>query len=357
MHEFTLQHVNLGNAPGYVKHTQRRVQAGRSGYMNSNNSRIETIMDKRLGALSATALAVILAGCSSGSDAPDTGSLSLSVSDGPVHDAIEVCLEFDEVELKKVGSPPLTITDLTLQQVNLLNYQGTNSAPLFMDIEVEAGEYQWVRLGVNAIRNGSGGQGTPDPMYSAGCTYDGSYVLFGEEELASPYNAYVPSGAQSGLQINGPFVVAQGGATRMTAEFDLEKTLTEPPGLDGDIVVRPSIRLVNDLDVGAVTGTVNTELLGPLDEMTGAPLDCEPTVYVFEDGVDPTMLSAADSIASAIVSNDANPDVYEYTVGFLLPGDYDLAFTCDGVTFDEGIGDATILAGQTDDVHFPVVPD
>ena len=95
-------------------------------------------MDRKLGALSASALGVMLAGCGSGSDGPNTGTLSLSVSDGPVHDATEVCLEFDEIEIKKAGSPPELITDLMLQQVNLLDFDDGNSAPLFMDVEVEA---------------------------------------------------------------------------------------------------------------------------------------------------------------------------------------------------------------------------
>ena len=194
-------------------------------------------------------------------------------------------------------------------------------------------------------------------MFSAGCEYSGSYVIFVDEPNKA-YNAYVPSGAQSGLQINGPFIVAQGGTTYMTADFDLQKTITEPPGLDGDIVVRPSIRLVNDLDVGSVTGVVSTSLLGDLDGMTGDPLACEPTVYVFEDDPasdpDPTTLSPDSSIASAMVDNDTDSTVYDYTVGFLLPGEYDVAFTCDGMEFDPGIGHATIEAGETDRVDFPV---
>ena len=181
-----------------------------------------------------------------------------------------------------------------------------------------------------------------------------SYVLF-ENEPNSPYNAYVPSGAQTGLKINSRFTVAQGGITRMTAEFDLQKTLTEPPGLDGNIIVRPSIKLVNDLLVGTVVGTVATE--------TAEAEGCAPSVYAFDDGDDTRELDPADSVASAIVSNEANPEVYQYAIGFLDTGedgagkDYDLAFTCDdGETFDPGIGNVTVVAGQTQTVDFPIEP-
>jgi len=313
-------------------------------------------MDRKLGALSASALAVMLAGCGS-SDAPNTGTLSLSVSDGPMHDAIEVCLEFDSIEIRKAGSPPEVITDLTLQQVNLLSFQGQNSAPLFMDVEVEAGEYESIRLGVNAVIGGSGGQGTP-PDESVGCTYGGSYVLFADEPT-TPYNAYVPSGAQTGLKINSPFVVAQGGSTSMTADFDLQKTITEPPGLEGDIIVRPSIRLMNDLDVGSIFGTVSEALA--MQEVTlsvGSTVACAPSVYVFEDtDLTASEIDKADSIASGLVKNENDPTVYEYEIGFLQIGNsYDVAFSCDeGESFDDGIDTVTIdNAGDAKEVNFPV---
>lgn len=294
-------------------------------------------------------LAVVLAGCSSGSSGPSTGQLSLSVSDGPVHDAIEVCLEFDEIEIKKAGSPPETITGLALQQVNLLNFQGPNAAPLFTDVTVEAGNYDWVRIGVNATLEGSGGMGSP-PTDSVGCSYGGSYVLF-KDEPNSPYNAYVPSGAETGLKINSEFVVAQGGLTSMTAEFDLQKTLTEPPGLDGNVIVRPSVILVNDLEVGTVIGSVSSDLA----EAEG----CAPSVFAFADGDE--VMDPANSITSAVVSDDDNPGVYSYAIGFLYAGEsddgvpYDLAFTCDGgTTYSGGTGDVTIVAGETETLDFPV---
>lgn len=299
----------------------------------------------------ALALAVALTACSSGSSGPSTGQLSLSVSDGPVHDAIEVCLEFDEIEVKKANSPPETITGLALQQVNLLEFQGPNSAPLLMDVTVEAGEYQWIRLGVNATKGGSGGMGSPSTE-SVGCSYGGSYVIFADEPN-TPYNAYVPSGSETGLKVNSEFIVAQGGLTSMTADFDLQKTLTEPPGLDGDIVVRPSVRLLNDLEVGTVVGTVSADLA----EAEG----CSPSIFVFDDGDE--VMDPANSIASGIVSDDDSPGVYSYAIGFLYAGEdglgmpYDVAFSCDGgATFstDAGTGDITIVAGETETLDFPV---
>ena len=118
----------------------------------------------------ASTLAALLVGCGgSGTGGDATGQLSLSISDGPIHDATEICVEFTEVEIKRSGAPAETIDNLTLQQINLLDFQGMNSAPLFLNQEIPAGEYQWVRLGVDAVLGGSGGMGSP-PENSTGCS-------------------------------------------------------------------------------------------------------------------------------------------------------------------------------------------
>ena len=61
-----------------------------------------------------------------------------------------------------------------------------------------------------------------------------------------------------------------------------------------------------------------------------------------------------DGVFSCIDCNDADPTIYEYTVGYLQPGEYDLAFSCDAENFDPGVGDVTIVAGQTAVLDFPV---
>jgi len=44
---------------------------------------------------------------------------------------------------------------------------------------------------------------------------------------------------------------------------------------------------------------------------------------------------------------------YHYTVGFLLAGDYEVAFTCDGENFEPPEGKpATIVAGELETVDF-----
>jgi hypothetical protein len=45
---------------------------------------------------------------------------------------------------------------------------------------------------------------------------------------------------------------------------------------------------------------------------------------------------------------------YHYTVGFLMAGHYEVAFTCDGTTFEPEEGKpAEIIARQLTEVSFP----
>jgi len=66
---------------------------------------------------------------------------------------------------------------------------------------------------------------------------------------------------------------------------------------------------------------------------------------------------ALDPIATAAVNeqlNDLQETEYHYTVGFLPAGYYEVAFTCDGTTFDPAEGkSAEIVAKQLTEVNIP----
>src|SRR5687767_10151257 len=67
-----------------------------------------------------------LAGCSSGGDgSPDTGRMSVSVTDAAVDDASSVVVQFSGVAFKREGESPETVQSLSSspRQLNLLEYQ------------------------------------------------------------------------------------------------------------------------------------------------------------------------------------------------------------------------------------------
>ena len=305
------------------------------------------------------ALAIGLAGCGgSGSGSGEkTGTISLGVSDGPVHDANKVCVAFNEIEFKGAGGSIVEQLN-PVQIVNLLDFQGANAAPLLFNYEMPAGDYQWMRLGVDAVQGSNGGIGDTGP---ADCNAEGSYIVMKDSSI---HNLYVPSGAQNGLKLVGGFTVPVNGSADFTAEFDLMKSVTAPPGLNPDVVLRPTIRLVNNVDVGTLSG----EVTGDLAAAIVAPTDpaCTPSVFVFDDGVAPNPIGTdavtdpdglLDPIATAMVNKQTDSEgvvSYHYTVGFLLADHYEVAFTCDGTTFEPAEGKpAEVVVKQLTEVSFP----
>jgi hypothetical protein len=304
---------------------------------------------------------LIVAGCGgSGSGSGDkTGRISLGVSDDPVHEASKVCVAFNEVEFKS-GSDSI-IEDLA-DNVNLLQFQGNNAAPLLFNYELPAGDYQWMRLGVTANPMGNGGLGNDDTTLD--CQGDESYIVTPD----GVFNLYVPSGAKTGLKLVGGFTVPAGGSADFTAEFDLMKSVTAPDGLSPDVVLRPTIRLVNNVEVGTLTGEVSGDLATAIvrDPATETDVACAPSVYVFGDGVMPNPIDSdtvpadpdnPDAIATAMVNEQTDGTgvmSYHYTVGFLSAGEYEVAFTCDGTTFEPAQGKpAEIFAKELTTVDFP----
>lgn len=298
-------------------------------------------------------LIVAVAGCSSGGSGSGSGStdavgrISLAISDGPIHEASKVCITFDEIEFKSQGTS--TIVPVTLDNpVNLLDFQGMNAYPLLTDEELVAGRYQLMRLGVDAEMGGTGGA---DDTLGDSCDGSGSYIVFSDNTTVR--NLYVPSGAETGLKLVSGFTVPANGSANFTAEFDLMKSVTAPGGLVTDVILRPTIRLVNNVEAGALTGRV--------DNNWATADGCAPAVYVFNDGVTPNGIEDMvedmnDPVATAMVNaEDRGPDQieYHYTVGFLLAGDYEVAFTCNGTDFEPPAGKpAEITARAVTTVNF-----
>ena len=294
------------------------------------------------------ALSAGLVACGGSSSPEQTGLLSLGVSDHPIHYAEKVCITFDDIELKPAGDGPAFLVDLPETKVNLLDFQGMNAAPLLFQEEVPAGDYAWARLVIDASMGSNGGMGDGDSGDPSACDGNASYIVMGEEGNTTTHNLYVPSGDQSGLKLGG-FTVPVNGSADFTAEWDLMKSITAPPGLDPNVVLKPHIRLVNNVEVGALRGTVSTDLAGAEG--------CEPAVYVF-DSAEAASIGVAEAVASAIVSPVDENDLasgYEYEIGHLLTGSYEAAFSCDAVELVEPAegNPFDIVAREITEVNFP----
>ncbi len=332
-----------------------------------------TTITKRSGIGLVSVLALALAACggsgsgvgsqsqptppSTGTPPPsgNTGYLNLSVSDSPIKDATKVCIRFDGVELKHADSDDKEAIDFEQPiVVNLLAHQGANSHPIVTGAEVPAGEYEWIRLKVKAARDLSGGVNDGDPTgESCDDETENSYLV---RDSGGVFNLFIPSGSQRGLQLNKDIIVAVNRTGDYTAEWDLGKSFNGPRGLLPDVMMKPVVKLVANNEVGTLVGQVADDLIA----WDACDAEFAPSVYVFDDGVEPNPFddpfAEDDAIATGLVEQQMQEDgslPWRYSVGFLLAGNYEVAYTCNGSLFAPLAGKpAEILLDEVTTVDF-----
>jgi len=265
----------------------------------------------------------ILSACGGGSTpeevSPPMGSLVLAITDAPIDGASNVVVKFTGVEIKPASGESIHF-DFAEKDIDLLALQGGGSEIILSNVTLEAGQYNWIRLKVIAEKNEfdsylqeeADGQGNPGDQISL----------------------WIPSGSETGLKLNHSFVVAVGNITDFTIDFNLRKSITDPVGQPDNLILKPSLRIVDNNKVGEIAGTVEAAMLSNIVNDTETCSD-NSAVYVFEavdlatntivDDID----GADDPIATAPVEM-AQDGTYQYSVAFLSEGFYTIAFTCNG---------------------------
>ncbi|MFH7325977.1 DUF4382 domain-containing protein [Desulfurivibrio sp. C05AmB] len=252
--------------------------------------------------------AALLAGCSSGSGSPE-GTLSLAVTDAPVEDATAVWVQFSGVELHssehgnlffEVGSLDEENNELPYKRIDLLALEGGGHELLLDEETLPAGRYQWIRLRLDT-----------EPFANSIVTATGEHDLT------------IPSGDERGLQLNRPITVPAGGFAAFTIDFDLRKSVVQDG--TGDYKLRPTLRMVDNSEVGAVAGQV--DVIGICETEDGM------AVYVFpEHDATPVDINIDEDRGPVLVApvrfNDDEGE-YRYRAAFLTAGAYTLALTCD----------------------------
>lgn len=286
------------------------------------------------------ALVAVVAGCSSGGGS-STGTLTLGLTDGPVEGAQDVMIAFTGIQLKPSGGPAMDPITMDAQscdnfdaatgtcQINLLDLVGTKRRVVFSG-KLPAGHYDWVRLMVAAERN----------------VMDSYIDTLGGQQCS----LWIPSGADTGLKIVSGITVTANGVSDYTLDFDVRKSITNPPGLSDptlacadNYVLSPAIRIVDSTQVGAIAGTVDAQKVlatNPSCVQDNLGQYQNVAAYVFEDtpgfmaddidGDDPNADDGGvDPITTASVKWDDVQQTYAYEVGYLLaPATYHVALTC-----------------------------
>ncbi|HEY7772263.1 MAG TPA: DUF4382 domain-containing protein [Marinagarivorans sp.] len=241
----------------------------------------------------------------------EKASLTVAITDGPVDAATAVVVELTGIAIKPAEGEPITVEFDEPKSIDLLQLQGSDAADLIADLALEAGDYEWVRIFVNASNDG---------------VLD-SYIEF---EDGTMVELDMPFGADAGLKISRPFTLIEGEEATFTIDFDLRKSLFQRERHE-TATLRPHLRMVPNHRAGHVHGDIDAMLVTELCADPAADLGA---VYVFTGAnATPTDVNGSDTdpVASALVKLDDDGE-YSYRVGFLEAGDYTLAYTCDAAT-------------------------
>ncbi|WP_111642541.1 DUF4382 domain-containing protein [Marinimicrobium alkaliphilum] len=285
---------------------------------------------KNFAQTSLVALAVLglsaCGGSSSSNDDGNTGTLSLSVTDAPVDSATAVVVSFSGVTLQHSNGERVDFVFDEAREIDLLQLQGNASEGLLDNEEVLAGDYEWIRLDVNVER------GVRD-----------SYITLDD---GTEHELWIPSGEQTGLKLVSGMTVAAGGTADFTIDFDLRKAVVAPGAPGGPVagpgyMLRPALRLVNNLEVGSISGVIDDQVVAGLCDNAGTNAGA---VYVYS-GADVEPMDVRDEETDPLITALVSADDYSYEVGFLTEGTYTVSYTCDAINDDPAEADELTFAG------------
>ena len=253
------------------------------------------------------------------------GRIQLSITDAPLmqEDIVGVHLKILGIQIKNLDGDWMTMDEFDNPvSLNLLDYQNGEVYFLTED-ELDAGEYSEIRLILDIPEKGGGPKANP-----------GTYL---EYEDGGIQPLFVPSGAASGYKAKGEFGIPAGGVTSVTIDFDVRKAVVKA-GNSGQYILKPVLRLVENENVGLITGEVI-----PLEEHSLIQ------VFAYNDGTftqeqllpDEEGIDFPNAVTSGVVGEDGT-----FTLAFMEPGIYDLY----AVSFDEN-GDFVAVLVEWQDVE------
>ncbi len=303
---------------------------------------------------------LFISACGSDNDEPEKSSFSLGVSDAPIDEISDLFICFSSVELKPTGEGEvITFTvgeddaviapnsecpdSINTTGINVKDFIGADAESFISNATVAQGNYK-----MRVIMS------------------EGSFAV--DKETGDEIPVTVPSNE---LKLVNTLTFAQGGQASYTLEFDLKKSMVNATGQEGYKLKPTGIRLVNNTEVGTLSGTVSSTFLSD-NEISGcmsghAEGDIAASIYIYE-GTDTPIVNMSDisepegsnppyATASAI-SDGANN--YAYEIGYIMADKtYTVAITCSedtsaagDVVFIEPTKNALIQAEGTTTVDF-----
>jgi hypothetical protein len=258
----------------------------------------------RLIARSAALVCALLFLTSCGGSSSSTPTINIYVADAPIDAASSVVVTLTEVDVTgDAGTFYFPFPVATA--LNFYQLQGGLSAFLISE-PLPPGHYTSITLHIEAAPG----------------TLDSNITLIGN---GNTYPLVIPAGAPTKFTLPVNFIVFRNIDAYYTLDLDLRKSIYLDPNNSSQYTLQPSLRAISNSDAGSITGTVANTLV---------PSGCSPVVYVYSGKVTPTDVDinapsgAVQPISSALVGVNNTTALYNFTVGWLPPGTYTVAYTC-----------------------------
>jgi hypothetical protein len=307
------------------------------------------------------AMTALLYGCGSGSNgssqpnqSPPTGTISVSLTDGPREDASEMVLHVTGIEM---GHADGRMVNVAIpggpMPIDMMQLQNGVFQMLAGGVEVPVGQYDWMRIVI-------------DP--------DQSHVDL--VNTGGRHSMRMGSNATNGLEVHQQFQIRQGEHSEFMLDFDTRLGLQHHSGgMMGDrYELHSAMRLVHMNDAGGLRGVVDPAMI----DVNHAACDDAPGgnwVYLFPgDAAEPDDIAMPDTdgmagpMAVDRVELDTMTGDHRYHFTYLEPGAYRLAMTCSGEWDEDNDDDypsdpeerfsfqmfsapVDVMAGQMHDFH------
>lgn len=276
-----------------------------------------------LPALLGVAAAALLAGCKGD---PEFGKITLDLTDAPIDHATKVVIQVTGVTLVPEHGDKEIIAFANPKSIDLLAQGSTGAAHLLNEESVPALVYTDIVLHVNAKSN----------------TMD-SYIKLDD---GSQYSLKLPDSYEGDIHIGGTAVVPVNQQASFTIESDLRRAIRPPSSSsDPDYAYKPSVRLLDNDELGSLTGTVAASLVTS---------GCVPVVY-FYPSVGLTSLGDLNESGQGVAPSttliptlNSTTGDYDFASNFVPEGSYTAAFTCDGDADDPTTVDTLDFTAQTE---------
>ena len=277
----------------------------------------------------ALTMATIVYGCSNGSNEappasePATGSISISLTDDPWEDAMEIVLHVTGIEMGHADGSVVTF-DMPGggTGIDMVHLQNGESQMLVDAMEIPMGQYDWMRIMI-------------DPALS-------------HIDLASTggrHGMRMGGDATQGLEVLHSFDVGQSLHSEFMLDFDIRRGVQHHDNgmMGGEYRLHSAMRMVDMGESGGLMGEVHASMI----DVNHPDCDDAPGgnwAYLFHGNTaEPDDITDVDTdgmngpIAADRIDMDTMTGEHRYHFGYLEPGLYRIAVTCSG-EWDE-VGD------------------